>query len=220
MNPKTVRGEPAEPQASRPGTRQARRQRMRRIAASLLVLTAATLALDASYLHAKAWLAQRLLRDAWAATQAEGGEHRPWAWADTHPVARLQVPAQGIDQIVLAGDSGRTLAFGPGWAESSARPGMHGTPVISGHRDTHFGFLRTLQPGDEILLQGIEGEARYLVASTRVADARKETLRLDDEDALLLVTCWPFDAVAAGGPLRYVVRAERTDSRIAAITAR
>ena len=27
-------------------------------------------------------------------------------------------------------------------------------------------------------------------------------------DELTLVTCWPFDAVAPGGPLRYVVVAE------------
>jgi len=29
--------------------------------------------------------------------------------------------------------------------------------------------------------------------------------------ALVLVTCYPFDAVTAGGPLRYVVAAVRTD---------
>jgi sortase A len=201
-------------------SRHPRRNRVRRGIGFLLALIALALALDASYLHAKAWLAQLLLRDAWAQTRQLGGAHKPWPWADMHPVARLQVPTRGIDQIVLAGDSGRTLAFGPGWAESSAQPGAHGTPVISGHRDTHFAFLQALQAGDEIVLHGAEGEARYLVASTRIADARKETLRVGGEDALLLVTCWPFDAVVPGGPLRYVVRAERTDSRIAAITAR
>ena len=29
--------------------------------------------------------------------------------------------------------------------------------------------------------------------------------------ALVLLTCYPFDAVTAGGPLRYVVTAERAD---------
>jgi sortase A len=182
----------------------------RRVTAFLLAAIALVLALDASWLHAKAWLAQQLLADAWSQSQATGTAHKPWPWADTHPVARLRVAARGIDQIVLAGDAGRTLAFGPGWAESSARPGARGTPVISGHRDTHFAFLRDLQTGDEIALQGTQGAMTYRVSSTRVADARSETLAVNGEDdALLLVTCWPFDAVVPGGPLRYVVRAER-----------
>lgn len=204
----------------RRGVRQAHPERIRRLVAGLLTLFAFTFALDAGYLYAKAWLAQQLLRDAWESAQANGGAHKPWPWADTHPVARLQVPALDIDQIVLAGDAGRTLAFGPGWAESTAMPGAHGTSVISGHRDTHFAFLRELAAGDEVRLQGTHGTVQYRVVDTRVADASRETLRVGNNDALLLVTCWPFDAVAPGGPLRYVVRAVRTDSRIAAITAR
>ncbi len=181
----------------------------RKMLAAVLATAAATLAVDAGWLHAKAWLAQQLLSQAWDAAQRSQQAHKPWPWADTHPVARLQVAALGIDQIVLAGDSGRTLAFGPGWAESSATPGSNGTPVISGHRDTHFAFLRELAAGDEITLQGVQGEARYRVASTRIADTDNETLDVGNDDALLLVTCWPFDALLPGGPLRYVVRAER-----------
>jgi sortase A len=181
----------------------------RKMMAAVLATAAATLAIDAGWLHAKAWLAQQLLAQAWDDSQQSCEAHKPWPWADTHPVARLQVASLGIDQIVLAGDSGRTLAFGPGWAESSARPGSSGTPVISGHRDTHFAFLRDLAAGDEITLQGVRGEARYRVASTRIANTDNETLEVGTDDALLLVTCWPFDAMLPGGPLRYVVRAER-----------
>lgn len=208
----TARGEPVEPHSTRRGAR--------RLVAALLALIAAALALDAGYLHAKARLAQVLLREAWADSQATGAAHKPWPWADTHPVARLTVPARGIDQIVLAGDAGRTLAFGPGWAESTARPGAHGTAVISGHRDTHFAFLRELERGDEIDLQGVAAQARYRVVDMRVADATNETLAFGEEDALVLVTCWPFDAIVAGGPLRYVVRAQRVDARSAATAAR
>ncbi len=43
-----------------------------------------------------------------------GAPVKPWPWADTHPVARLIAPAQDADVLVLAGASGRTLAFGPG----------------------------------------------------------------------------------------------------------
>lgn len=176
--------------------------------ACLLALAAAGLIADAGWLHAKAWLAQVLLQDAWARTRTTRQPQRPWPWADTHPVARLRVAARGVDQVVLAGDAGRTLAFGPGWAEASAAPGGAGAVVISGHRDTHFGFLQALAPGDAIELDAPGGTRRYRVAAMRVADTRREALALADDDALWLVTCWPFDAIVPGGPLRYVVRAE------------
>lgn len=185
----------------------------RRIVAVAAAAAALMLATQAGWIHAKAGLAQLLLHTAWTQTLANGKPHAPWPWADTAPVARLRVAAHGIDQIVLSGDSGRTLAFGPGWAESSAAPGMHGTVVVSGHRDTHFAFLRDLVTGDEIVLQGPTGETRYRIVDTRIADSRTERLALDaDNDTLWLVTCWPFDAVTAGGPLRYGVRAVREEA--------
>ena len=43
-------------------------------------------------------------------------------------------------------------------------------------------------------------------------DARHARLAPDDGRPLLsLVTCYPFDAVAPGGPLRYVVTAAAGD---------
>lgn len=199
-----VRSAPVEPHSTR--------SRTRSLVACLLAAIALVLALDAGYLHAKAWLAQVLLREAWAESQSSGAAHKPWPWADTHPVARLAVPAHGVEQIVLAGDAGRTLAFGPGWAESSALPGTRGTPVISGHRDTHFAFLEDLAVGDAIELDGARGRAMYRVVDTQVVDSRDHRIAPGAHDGLLLVTCWPFDAVAPGGPLRYVVRAERVDA--------
>ena len=68
---------------------------------------------ESAYIEAKAWLAQDLLEDAWAKTLGGAQQVKPWSWADTWPVARLQAPDLNIDRIVLAGASGRTLAFGP-----------------------------------------------------------------------------------------------------------
>ena len=192
---------------------------LRRWAALSLLIGGTAVGAQAGWIHAKAGVAQHLLQNAWDRSMADGEAHAPWPWADTWPVARLQVPAHGIDQIVLAGDSGRTLAFGPGWAPASATPGASGTAVVSGHRDTHFAFLQTLVTGDEVRLQSPDGETTYRVVETRVADTRHERLPLDaDSDAVWLVTCWPFDAVSAGGPLRYAVRAVRVEdaTRVAA----
>lgn len=167
----------------------------------------------AGYIEAKAWLAQELLERAWEQAQRAGTAVKPWPWADTAPVARLGVARLGIERIVLAGDSGRTLAFGPAWNEGSTRPGERGTVVISGHRDTHFAFLRELHADDLVTLDAGQGTRTYRVASMEIVDAR--TARLAARaDALLLVTCYPFDALVPGGPLRYVVRAEPVDAAV------
>jgi sortase A len=171
----------------------------------------------AGAIHVKARLAQVLLERAWTATLAGRAEARPWPWADTHPVARLQVPALGVDQIVLAGASGRTLAFGPAHLDGTAPPGAAGHSVLSGHRDTHFRFLRRLAPGTELRVQGRDGTwRRYLAGEPRVIDSRRAWLgAAEGRTALTLVTCYPFDAIDPGGPLRYLVSAESSDAPMA-----
>lgn len=182
------------------------RKRAQRLLAALLAAAGLYSGSQGAWIHAKAALAQWLLADAWQQTLGTGRPVPPWPWADTWPVARLRVPAQGIDQIVLAGDSGRTLAFGPGHTTTSALPGESGTTVISGHRDTHFRFLRELEVGDRLLLETPTGDYRYRVDHHQVVDHRQAAIA-DHGERLVLVTCYPFDALLPGGPLRYVVEA-------------
>ena len=105
----------------------------------------------------------------------------------------------------------RGISTSSAWNEASALPGERGTSVISGHRDTHFSFLRFVNDGDTIAIERGSAPLRYRVTARRIADAR--TARIDtaggDGDRLLLVTCYPFDGWVAGGPLRYVVEAVR-----------
>ncbi len=181
------------------------------VAAMLAVLGLQQLG-SAGYIRAKASLAQYLIAHAWQQTLANGGEpRRPWPWADTWPVARLQAPARGIDLYVLAGAAGNALAFGPGFEVASVPPGQAGTSVIAGHRDTHFGFLRHLPAGELLLVQLPGGESLiYKVSAAEVVDSRRSLLQIRRGGAneLLLVTCYPFDDLQPGGPLRYVVRAQ------------
>jgi sortase A len=134
---------------------------------------------------------------------------KPWPWADTYPVAKLTVPSLHIDLIVLNGAYGRTLAFGPGYSESSAFPGSSGTTIMTGHRDTHFRFLSRLKRQDEIVIETDQRTSqRYLVQSSQIVDARTASIPLmEGEDQLVLVTCYPFDSILTGGPLRYLVTA-------------
>ena len=174
-----------------------------------LILLAVGFGAAAGRIYLKAWLAQRLLHRAWAATQAEGGPVKPWPWADTWPIARLSMPGRGVDLIVLADASGRSMAFGPGLVAGTAPPGAVGNTVLSGHRDTQFRFLKDLRPGERMRLEAADGSQRdYAVIETLIVDAHAVEILWDTGDAqLTLVTCYPFDAIVPGGPLRYVVRA-------------
>ena len=162
---------------------------------------------EGAYVHAKAGLAQALMGRAWSRTLAGERAVKPWPWADTWPVARLLVPAFGVDLFVLAGANGRAIAFGPGHAFGTPLPGETGNSVIGGHRDTHLAFLRDLEPGAEIGIERPDGaRRRYRVDRTRVLD-KHDVWVLENEGPtrLTLITCYPFDALRAGGPLRYVV---------------
>ena len=164
-----------------------------------------------AYIPAKAWLAQELMQSAWLRMTAGSDRAAPWPWADTWPVARLRAPAHDVDLIVLSGGSGRTLAFAPGHLGASAVPGAAGNAIIAGHRDTHFAFLRDVTIGERVSLETPDGRAHaYEVIGADIVDSRKAGLALDTDGSFLsLVTCYPFDALDAGGPLRYVVTARR-----------
>lgn len=165
---------------------------------------------EGSWIYAKARLAQLLLQRAWSRSLAGETHVKPWAWADTWPVARLTVPTMRIDLIVLNGAYGRTLAFGPGYMESSAWPGTAGTTILSGHRDTHFRFIRQLHEGDEVVIQSLSGRSStYRVRDRRILSVSDGKIAMPEgRSTLVLVTCYPFETPLPGGPLRYVVTAE------------
>jgi sortase A len=179
-------------------------------AAVVLALAGAFEFGQGAWIYAKAELAQVLIDNAWQRSLAGQRAPKPWPWADTFPVARLEVPAQGVKLYVLSGSSGRTLAFGPGHQAGTPAPGERGNSVIGGHRDTHLSFLRDLKRGDTIRIERPNGaRVDYRVSELDVLDQRETwVLRDDGRTRLTLITCWPFDALVAGGPERYVVIAE------------
>lgn len=179
--------------------------------AALLALGATSLAAG-FWLPLKAALAEELLNRAWSAARQGESHAKPWPWADTWPVARLRLPpSAGVEPlIVLAGASGRGLAFAPGLLDGGARPGEPGVAVIAAHRDTHFRALARLALGDRFEVERADG-ARfvYAITSIDVIDTKTDSLRLDAGTSLVaLVTCYPFDALVPGGTLRYVVTGE------------
>lgn len=183
---------------------------MRGMVSSILVVLAAWQLGQGSYIHAKAQLAQWLIASAWQQTEIQRSQIKPWPWADTWPVARLVMPQHDIEQYVLAGASGESLAFGPGYIFASAPPTTSGNTMIAAHRDTHFSFLEDVKRGEVITIYNENGKQRsYVIQDMSIVD-KTDVSWIDDGSAeyqLTLVTCYPFNAIRAGGRLRYVVRA-------------
>lgn len=180
----------------------------RLISPLILALVGTILFGDGAYIHAKAWLAQILLERAFDRSVATGQPVKPWSWADTWPVARIEVKRIGASAIVLEGTSGQALAFGPGHLHQTVDAGERGIAIYAAHRDTHFRFLRDVAIGDVIDVARSDGKRfRYRADSSAVVRFDASGLDAAAEGfELVLATCWPFDAVTSG-PERYILHA-------------
>jgi sortase A len=122
-------------------------------------------------------------------------------------IGEMRVPRLGLEAIFVQGDSPRILRRAVGHHISgTALPGEWGNVVLTGHRDSFFRPLRSVQPGDAIAIATPDGEFEYKVKSTDVvppSDVR--VLEPSHENSLTLVTCFPFYYVGAA-PKRFVVR--------------
>ena len=181
----------------------------RRILPVLLGAAAAWFWGETAMIAAKAYLSRYLIASAWERTLADGGRHKPWPWADTWPVARIEFSdKEGL--YILAGGNGAALAFAPGHMSGTALPGTEGAAVVGGHRDTHFAGLKDSRIGDTLRVQNTGGQWRgYRISGIWTADKRQGPLVIrPEENALYLVTCYPFGALAPpGGSGRFIVKA-------------
>ena len=178
--------------------------RRRTVSALVLASAGGGLLAEQAWLTAKARLAEVLIRRAFA-DHLHDGRHRPWSWADMHPVAQLEVPRLRLLRTVLAGASGSSLAFGPGHIDGTAPPNTTGNCALAGHRDGSFAFLDDLRVGDLLILRTRSGSVRYEVQDLLVTDKRDVDLLQPTEDPrLTLITCYPFHGLSRS-ELRYVV---------------
>jgi len=161
-------------------------------------------------IQAKAQFAQYLIDDAWSESLKTQQYQKPWSWADTWPVAKIEFSEHQHSLLILEGIRGNSLAFGPGHAKSSKAFTEKGTKIIAGHRDTHFNFLEKIIIGDQFKLQNISGQwQKYQVVETRIVDSRKGEWQYDENQPQIhIISCYPFDALVSGGPYRYVVIAK------------
>jgi sortase A len=179
--------------------------------AFVLLVGGGCLAFEGLKIEVKARVAQVLLQYAWHKTIKTGEDQRPWRSFDGVPVLRLMIPRHEVDQIVLAGTSGQALSFSTVFHEESRLPGTGGTTVLSAHRDTTGIYIRKLQKGDTIKLQDrFQQWHSYTIEDFDILNVKTDTISTTNaKEVLLIITCYPFNALTSGTPLRYVVSASQ-----------
>ncbi|HWQ50524.1 MAG TPA: sortase [Terriglobales bacterium] len=101
----------------------------------------------------------------------------------------LEIPSIGLSCMVVPGTSKEALSAGPGWYEGSARPG-EGNTAIAGHEHLWFKKLRTLKPGDEIVLTCNGKKYIYIVESVfPIAVNDWSVIAPTESPVLTLTTC-------------------------------
>lgn len=163
------------------------------------------------YVPAKAWLSQKLIIHSWQQTLKSKQPSPPWPWADTTAIAKMEVKRLNQSTILLKGTDPTTLAFSAGVMHQYASLKNNRPFVVAGHRDTNFSFLEEIQLRDMIKIYDINGNIfLYKVENIEVMNSLISPLLLDEtEPALVLITCYPFNALIADGSLRYVIKAKK-----------
>lgn len=115
--------------------------------------------------------------------------------AEGAPVARLQIPSIGVDEVVVEGTSGTVLIKGPGHLRTSPLPGQRGNSVVAGRRTSYGGPLQDiddLDRGDTISVTTGQGQATYEVVAIRtLAPGQTDVLENLGDNRLTLVTSTP-----------------------------
>lgn len=102
-----------------------------------------------------------------------------------------------LNEVFVQGTAGGVLVEGPGHRRDTVMPGQEGTSIIMGRQATYggpFGFLSSLEPGDEITVTTGQGESTFEVIGLRREGELLPQALDDGEGRLELIT-------ADGNPL-------------------
>lgn len=121
--------------------------------------------------------------------------------------ALLYSDVLGLKTPLYFGDSDSILDKGVGQYVKSSLPGFGGTILVGGHDSSVFAPLKDVEIGQEIELYTMYGHFVYQVEETKVADSDDiAACRLDDEnEQLVLYTCYPFGEVLRARDQRFFV---------------
>jgi sortase A len=115
------------------------------------------------------------------------------AFEQGSPVAILESPKIGLQELVVEGSSGRDTARAVGHLFGSSGPGQEGNTVLVGRSVSYgapFKDINELETGDEVVLLTIQGKAKYIVDENLETPASGEMGQSSD-NRLTLVTASP-----------------------------
>ncbi|MBQ8131724.1 MAG: class D sortase [Bacilli bacterium] len=111
---------------------------------------------------------------------------------------RLKIPSISVDLPIYHGDDTEQLVDGAGHYAGSWFPGEGASIILAAH-NSHglFYTLPQIQKGDRIRIETIYGNFDYEVYYTDIRDYRdREAFPIQDqEEILMLYTCYPVDNV-------------------------
>jgi sortase A len=131
------------------------------------------------------------------------------ARANDLPEGIMRIPTVDLELPVFAGTEEKNLTRGAGRIEGTPPLGASGNTGIAAHRDGYFRALKDVKLGDAILVDTLAGTHEYEIVDLFIVDpADVHVLDPTEDDAITLVTCYPFYFVGHA-PQRYIVRAHR-----------
>jgi sortase A len=113
------------------------------------------------------------------------------------PLARIEMPTIGVNNIVVAGVDKSDLKSGPGHYPETPMPGQLGNAAIAGHRTTYgqpFFNVDKLDNGDEIVVTTLTGRYVYKVTGQKiVSPSEYQVIATTDptKATLTLTSCHP-----------------------------
>ena len=147
----------------------------------LMVISALLLALVLNVMvigHVRHLVAQQQLSDTFRVQLAEGtapvseGDIDDRLLPDGTPVAMIEIPRLGVDEVIVEGTDSETIQLGPGHRRDTALPGQPGESVIMGRAAGYgapFGRIQELAPGDTFSIVTGQGRHDYEVIGLRYA---------------------------------------------------
>jgi sortase A len=125
-------------------------------------------------------------------------------------IGRVEIPAIGLDAVLVEGTDTESLQNGPGHYPDTALPGEGRTTGIAGHRTTYgapFRHIDSIEVGDEVLVEMAYATFSYEVEGTDIVES--DDVEITDDvghERVVLTACHPLYSAAQ----RYAVFAGLT----------
>jgi sortase A len=126
-------------------------------------------------------------------------------------IGKVTSDAVALQAPLYYGDSVEILESGAGTYTGSYLPGEGGTVLIGAHDATFFAPLEKMKIGDIVKISTIYGEFQYKVTDVKkgeMTDASRYEIH-DDQDEIILYTCYPFGVIDEVRTGRFFVYADR-----------